>query len=440
MDNIQQPSRTETPAAELQQTNWRHLLECAYRACVSRAHPSQCLPPHLSSLPSANRVVVVGAGKASAAMANVLEQHIQRPVEGVVITRYGHAAPTRGIQVIEAGHPLPDEMSLEGTSAIINVLRLTGPDDLIIGLFSGGSSSLLCAPVAPLTLNDKRAVNKALLASGLPIDEMNCVRKHLSAVKGGKLPSFAPGVRMINFLLSDVPSDDPATIGSGPTVGSDQARDEALRIATRSGMKLPKTAWKALRKSANAPTKPASRTLALVHNQLISTPQQALGAACDLISSMEIDVIFLGADLEGEASSLGRAHAAIALSKSRVSRPLCIISGGETTVTLTSDGGRGGRNTEYLLGFALAMEGATNFIAMAADTDGIDGIGEHAGAFVDATTIAQARDAGIDPVDMLLKHRSLDVFEAAGTVFRPGPTQTNVNDFRAIILFPQDDA
>ncbi len=410
------------------------IAEQAFRAAVAAVHPSECLSPFIARLPAAERVIVVGAGKASAAMAQAFEQHYPGRVEGVVLTRYAHAEPTRMIAIREAAHPVPDEAGVAATAELVALLKTAGPDDLVVGLISGGGSALLCAPVDPLTLADKQEVNRALLASGMPIQEMNVVRKHLSRVKGGKLPTFAPGARFISFLMSDVPGDDLAAIASGPTVGADISADP-LKLLARFGITPSPQVAAALRDPANRPLAADDPRLARVENILVASPAIAFARARDIFAEAGFAVEYLGSDLEGEASALGRAHAEIALARRSAGRPVCILSGGETTVTVRGTG-EGGRNTEYLLGVALGLAGAEGVHAFAADTDGIDGKGVHAGAFATPRTLAMARIAGVDPEDALARNDSLAVFRAAGGVYAPGPTRTNVNDFRAILVSP----
>jgi hydroxypyruvate reductase len=410
------------------------VMEQAFRACVSAVHPAECLAPFLHDLPDAKRLIVVGAGKASAAMAQAFERAVDRPMQGVVLTRYDHAEPTERVAIREAAHPVPDEAGVVATAEMIALLATAGPDDLIVGLISGGGSALLCAPVAGLTLADKQEVNRALLASGMPIGEMNIVRKHLSRVKGGKLPTFAPATRWINFLMSDVPGDDLSAIASGPTVGAAIAADP-LELLTRYGIDPSQQVRAALATPANRPLAADDARLAKVENILVASPAMAFARAREIFAEAGFAVEYLGSDLEGEASVLGQEHAAMALARRAAGRPLCILSGGETTVTVKGKG-EGGRNTEYLLGLALALDGAEGIHCFAADTDGIDGKGTHAGAFAGPRTLSMARAAGVDASAALARNNSLAVFRAAGTVYAPGPTRTNVNDFRAILVTP----
>jgi glycerate 2-kinase len=410
------------------------IMEQAFRACVAAVHPAHCLEPFIPQLPRARRTIVVGAGKASAAMAQAFERHYPGPVEGVVLTRYDHAEPTRHIRIREASHPVPDAAGVAATAELLALLASAGPDDLIVGLISGGGSALLCAPVEPLTLADKQEVNRALLASGMPIQEMNVVRKHLSRVKGGKLPGFAPRTRFISLLMSDVPGDDLSAIASGPTVGATPGPDPLDLLAKYAITPSPQVKA-ALADPANRPLAPDDARLALASNILVASPAMAFAAARQVFADAGFAVEYLGSDLEGEASVLGQRHAEMALARRATGRPVCILSGGETTVTVRGKGD-GGRNTEYLLGLTLGLAGAEGIHAFAADTDGIDGKGIHAGAFSGPGTVAAARAAGIDPGEALRRNDSLAVFAAADGVYAPGPTRTNVNDFRAILIAP----
>jgi glycerate 2-kinase len=410
------------------------IMEQAFRACVAAVHPGECLPPFIARLPAAKRIIAVGAGKASAAMAQAFERHAAGAIEGLVLTRYDHAEPTERIRVREAAHPVPDAAGVEATAELIQLLQSAKADDLIVGLISGGGSALLCAPVAGLSLADKQEVNRALLASGMPIQEMNVVRKHLSRVKGGKLPSFAPRTRFISFLMSDVPGDDMSAIASGPTVGASIAGDPLELLARYRITPSPKVRA-ALMDLANRPLTPEDPSLAKAENILVASPAMAFATARGIFAEAGYAVEYLGSDLEGEASVLGREHARMALARRAAGRPVCILSGGETTVTVKGKG-EGGRNTEYLLGLALELGGAQGVHAFAADTDGIDGKGVHAGAFAGPRTLARARAARVDPAAALAGNDSLAVFKAAGTVHAPGPTRTNVNDFRAILVAP----
>ncbi len=413
----------------------REALRAAFDATVATAQPERCLPRYLPH-PPRGRTLVVGAGKASAAMAAALEAHWPRPLSGIVLTRRGHAVPTREIEIVEAGHPVPDEAGLAATSRIRALLGEAGPDDLVIGLFSGGGSSLLCAPAGGMTLSDKQAVNRALLASGAPIDAMNVVRKHLSLVKGGRLAALAGRSRIVSLIMSDVPGDDMATIASGPTVGDSSTAADALAIVERYRIPMPAAALAWLEAASGQPE--SAPELSHVTNTLVMTPAIALGAAADLLRERGFEVLYLGDDIEGEAREVGADHARFVRRLSASPRPLVVLSGGETTVTMRGPaGGRGGRNTEYLLALALGLEGMPGVTALAADTDGIDGSEDNAGALFDAGTLARARAAGLDPEARLAANDAYAVFAASGDLLMTGPTHTNVNDFRAILIPPR---
>ncbi len=422
---------TDLPAAP-SATPAHEVLKAAFAATVATAQPERCLARYLPE-PPRGRTIVVGAGKASAAMAAALEAQWPAALSGLVLTRRGHAVPTRSIEIVEAGHPVPDAAGLAATARIRDLMVQAGPDDLVIGLFSGGGSSLLCAPAGGLSLADKQAVNRALLASGAPIDAMNVVRKHLSQVKGGRLAALAPHTRIVSLIMSDVPGDDMATIASGPTVGDASTASDALAVVERYRIPLPETARRALAAAAARPEPAAD--LSHVTNNLIMTPAIALGAAADLLRARGLDVHMLGDDIEGEARDVGADHARLVRGLAGRGRSLAVLSGGETTVTLrNAAGGRGGRNTEYLLALALGLEDVPGITALAADTDGIDGSEDNAGALFDAGTLARARTAGLDPAERLGANDAYSVFEAAGDLLVTGPTHTNVNDFRLVLI------
>ncbi len=411
------------------------ILCAAFLRCVAIAQPLQCLAPALPP-PPRGRTLVIGAGKASAAMAAALEALWAGPLAGLVLTRHGHAMPTRSIEIIEAGHPVPDESGYRATRRLCQLMGEASPDDLIIGLFSGGGSSLLCAPAGKMTLADKQALNRALLASGAPIHAMNTIRKHLSDVKGGRLALMAPRTPIVSLIISDVPGDDLSTIASGPTVGDATTLAQADRFIRDYGIALPPAAHAALARPDAETPKPGDAALAHVDNRLVMTPDRALQGARVELENAGYLVEYLGDDLQGEARALGAAHARLARARSLEGRRLCILSGGETTVTLRASGGRGGRNAEYLLGLALELDGAADIWAIAADTDGIDGSEDNAGAWLDPQTLSRARHAGVDPAQALAANNAYRVFEAAGGLVKTGPTHTNVNDFRAILIAP----
>ena len=405
----------------------RFCLRAMFDAAIASADPRKVLAQHLPPRPK-GRVVVVGAGKATALMAAALED-AWPDATGVVVTRYGHAAPTRAIRVIEASHPVPDANSALAARAMLEAVSGLGPDDLVLALMSGGGSALLALPAPGLTLADKQAVNRALLTSGATINEMNAVRKHLSAIKGGRLAAAARPARVVTLAISDVPGDDPAVIGSGPTVPDPTTWDDVRAIAARYGIALP---------DAGADETPKPGELA-ADVRLIATPAQALHAAAEVARAHGLAPLILGDALEGESRELGTVMAGIARSARKHGHPLAppcvLLSGGETTVTIgTGKAGRGGRNTEFALGLACALAGEQGVWAIAGDTDGIDGTEDAAGAVVLPGTLPRARDAGLDPRGVLAAHDSYALFQALGDLVMTGPTLTNVNDFRAVLV------
>jgi hydroxypyruvate reductase len=412
----------------------RALLERLFHTAIAAADPMLCLPPHLPA-PPAGRTVAVGAGKASAAMACAVEAHWRGPIEGLIVTRYGHRAPTSRIEVVEASHPVPDEAGLDAARRILALARGLGPDDLLLVLMSGGASALLTLPAPGLTLADKQAVNRALLASGAPIGEMNVVRKHLSAIKGGRLALAAHPARVVTIAISDVPGDDPATIGSGPTVADPTTFADARAILARRAVRLPSAVAAHLAAAADETPKPGDARLARAETILAATPKHSLDAAAAEARDAGFEVMLLGDDLEGEARELGHEHARLARTEAAKGRRLAILSGGETTVTVKSRG-RGGRCAEYLLGFALELDGWPGVYAIAGDTDGIDGSEDNAGAVLMPDTLARVRAAGLDPAALLLRNDAWAAFDAAGGLVVTGPTLTNVNDFRCILIDP----
>ena len=405
------------------------LLRRMFDAAVAAAQPDICLPAHLPS-PPAGRTLVVGAGKAAAAMARALEQHWQGPLEGLVVTRYGHGVPCERIDIVEAAHPVPDAAGRVAAQRILDLVSDLTADDLVIALISGGGSSLLTLPAPGLTLADKQAVNAALLKSGAPIDAMNCVRKHLSAIKGGRLARAAAPAHLVALLISDVPGDDPAIIASGPTVPDPTSFADARAIIERHGVDLPAAVQAHLAAGADESPKPGDPCFANSSARLIATPSRALAAAADIAREAGYAVDLLGDALEGEARLVAKEHA----SRARDSAPgTIILSGGELTVTLKGKG-RGGPNAEYALALALALNGAAGIHALAGDTDGIDGSEDNAGARIGPDTLARAAAAGADPDAALAANDSYGIFAALGDLLVTGPTHTNVNDFRAILI------
>ncbi|HFC04122.1 MAG TPA: glycerate kinase [Rhizobiales bacterium] len=408
------------------------LLQFLFDKSWRAASPQKCLPPFLPE-PPVRRTIVIGAGKASAEMAMALEQHWpvehQDELSGTVLTRYGHSAPTRHVKIIEAAHPVPDEAGLKGTREILDLVSNLSQDDLVICLISGGGSALLTAPAGDITLAEKQDINRQLLASGAPIDEMNCLRKHLSAVKGGRLAVAAFPAKMVTLMISDVPGDDPSIIASGPTVADVSTTQQALAIVEKYNLHLPQSIERFLHSRQAETPNPGDPRLANTENHIIAAPAQSLEQAVIAAKEAGYEVTNLGDAIEGEAREVARQHAKLALS----AKPGVIISGGETTVTIKGRG-RGGRNGEYALALAIALDGAPNIHAIACDTDGIDGIENNAGAIITPTTLSRAREAGMDPQSYLDNNDAFSFFEKLGDLVITGPTRTNVNDFRAILI------
>ncbi len=414
----------------------REVLAAMFAAAVNSAQPEHCIPPHLPAPPK-GRTLVIGAGKASAAMARTLEQHWTGPLEGLVVTRYGYAVPCERIEIVEAAHPVPDAAGREAASRMLAMVDGLSADDLVICLISGGGSALLPLPGAGVTLEDKQAISRALLRSGASITEMNCVRRHLSAIKGGRLAAACHPARVVNLLISDVPGDNPMDIASGPTVADSSSCADALEIVRRYGIELPDAARALLETGAGETIKPADERLGGVSTHLIATPQQALEAAAEVARAAGITPVLLGDRLEGEARDVGKVLAGIALQVRThgqpVPPPCVLLSGGESTVTVRGNG-RGGRNVEFLLALAIALDAAPGIDAVAGDTDGVDGQEEVAGAFIGPDTLARAWEKGIRPRDSLDNNDGHGFFEALGDALVTGPTLTNVNDFRAILI------
>jgi len=414
----------------------RTLLRQMFDAAIASAQPALCLPPHLPEPPS-GRTIVIGAGKASAAMARALEDHWPGPLEGLVVTRYGYAVPCERIEIVQAAHPVPDEAGLVASQRIAAKVSGLCADDLVIALISGGGSALLVAPAPGLTLADKRAVNTALLASGATISEMNCVRRHLSALKGGRLGALCHPARVVTLLISDVPGDDPRDIASGPTVGDPTTCADALAIVDRYRMTVPAAVRRLLESGAGESVKPGDPRLARSEIRMITAPQIALEAAARVARDAGVPAYILGDSLEGEARDLGKAMAGIArqvATRGQPFEPPCVLlSGGETTVTVRGPG-RGGRNVEFLLSLAVTLDGLAGVHAIAGDTDGVDGAEEIAGALVAPDTLARAWASGVNPRARLDANDGHGFFRALGDSVITGPTLTNVNDFRAILV------
>jgi hydroxypyruvate reductase len=414
----------------------RVLLRSLFDAAVAAADPALIMPQHLPEAPK-GRTNVVGAGKAAAAMAAAVEKHWRGPLEGLVVTRVGHSAPTRRIRVVEAGHPNPDSAGMAAAGEILAMMHGLTSDDLVLALISGGGSALLSLPAGEVTLADKQAITRALLKSGARIDEMNAVRKHLSAIKGGRLAIAAAPARVVALIISDVPGDDLSVIASGPTVADITTLADAREVLARYRIDLPARVAAHLAEPMNETPKPGDPRLAKVENRLIATPRGSLLAAAVEAREAGYAPLILGDAIEGEARECGIVHAGIALSAARhgepVRPPCVLLSGGETTVTIKGQG-RGGRNSEFALSLAIALDGREGVYALAADTDGIDGFEAAAGAIVTPDTLARARALGLDPRAHLDNNDSYSLFAALGDLVVTGPTLTNVDDFRAILV------
>lgn len=414
----------------------RAFLTDLFETAVAAADPVQVLRGHLPDRPK-GRVVVVGAGKGAAQLAAAFEDLWGDPIEGVVVTRYGHSAPTRHVRVMEASHPVPDAAGLDASRALMQMVSGLTEDDLVVALVCGGGSALLPMPPDGLTLADEQALNTALLGSGLPIGEMNAIRKHVSGIKGGRLAAAAYPAKVVSLIVSDVPGDDPAEVGSGPTVPSAVTKADTLALIQSRGIDLPDRVMAHLQECGEAPF-PDDPAFAQHDVRVIASARLSLEAAAARAKAEGIPAVILSDAIEGEARDVGLVHAAIAKEVARRGRPFAapvvILSGGETTVTLGGTTGRGGRNTEFLLSFARAIEGVSGIAALAADTDGIDGSEDNAGAFADGSSTARMRAAGVDAGAALTANDAWGAFAAAGDIFAPGPTGTNVNDFRAILV------
>jgi glycerate 2-kinase len=424
--------------------NARPFLEELFRTAVAAAHPATCLAPHLPSPPAGGRLVMLAAGKAAGSMTEVAERHyldvLQVPPDrlaGLAVTRHGYARPTRIIPVLEAGHPVPDQASLDGAERALVLAGDARAGDLVLVLMSGGASANWIAPAAGLALAEKQAVTRALLKSGAAIGEMNTLRKHLSRIKGGRLAARAHPARVVTLAISDVPGDDPAVIGSGPTVPDPTTLADARAIVARRRLDLPAAAVRALADPANESPKPGDPVFANSEYHLVARPADAFRAAEAKVAAAGYEPIFLGDRVEGEAREVAAAHARLAREVQAAGRRAVILSGGELTVTLHGNG-RGGPNQEYALALAAALAGAPGIAALAGDTDGTDGgrgaVDDPAGALIDETTAARAAKYGLDPAAFLADNDSTGFFARLGDLLTPGPTATNVNDFRAIVV------
>ena len=420
---------TTTPAP-------RALLQAMFQAAIEAAQPSHCIPPHLPPVPK-GRLIVIGAGKASAAMAHAVEQHWPGPLSGLVVTRYGYAVPCERIEIVEASHPVPDAAGMQAAQRMLDLVGNLQADDTVLCLISGGGSSLLALPLDGISLEDKQALNRALLASGATIGEMNCVRRHLSAIKGGRLAAACHPAQVITLAISDVPGDKLGDIASGPTVGDATTCEDALAIVRRYGMDLPDSLRAVLESGRGESVKPGDPRLARTRTTLIATPQMALEAAAGVARAAGVTPYILGDSLEGEARDVGKVMAGIALQTAMRGQPFpspCVLlSGGETTVTVRGNG-RGGRNVEFLLALGIALDGHEGIHALAGDTDGVDGQEDIAGAYLAPDTLQRAWALGTKPRESLDNNDGHGFFQALGDSVITGPTLTNVNDFRAILI------
>ena len=411
-------------------------LRALFNAAVAAADPFACLPAHLPTPPK-GRTLVIGAGKAAGSMAKALEDHWPGPLEGLVVTRYDHKLPTSRIEVVEAAHPVPDEAGERAAARILGSVKGLTADDLVICLISGGGSSLMSAPAAGLTLADKQAMNKALLKSGATITEMNCVRKHLSAIKGGRLAAACAPAQVITLMILDVPGDDPSVIASGPTVADPTTCADALAILDKYGITEPAAAYAHIKKAHDETPKPGDPRLARASVRMIATPQASLEAAAAVARAAGITPLILGDSIEGEARDVALVHAGIAKQVANHNQPAAapcvLLSGGETTVTVRGKG-RGGRNAEFLLAMAVALEGHPRIHAIACDTDGVDGTEDNAGAQLAPDTLARAEKKSLSAKAFLANNDGYSFFSELGDLIETGPTLTNVNDFRAILI------
>ncbi|MGO7335642.1 glycerate kinase type-2 family protein [Rhizobium leguminosarum] len=413
-------------------------LNAVFAAALSAVDPLIVVPPFLPVPPLNGRTVVVGAGKAASRMAQAVEANWNGELQGLVVTRYGHGAGCRRIEVVEAGHPVPDEAGADAARRILDLVSGLGSDDLVLCLISGGGSSLLTMPAPGITLEEKRAVNRALLLKGAPISEMNCVRRHLSAIKGGRLADACGAARIVTLVISDVPGDNPAVVASGPTIADNSTPAEALTILDRYGIVVPEHVRTLLRESCRREVvtpNPANRVV------VIATAQHALEAAANKAAELGLAPVILSNRIEGEARDVGMVHAAIAMQirdfGQPVAGPALLLSGGETTVSVRGNG-RGGRNVEFLLSLAAGLDGRSGIYALACDTDGIDGSEENAGALIRPATLVRARALGLDAAEYLANNDAYSFFDRLGDLVVTGPTRTNVNDFRAVLVTTDD--
>ena len=422
----------------------RQTLSALFEAAYKTAHPATCLPQHLPPVPPGGRIIVIGAGKASAAMAVAAEDHYiaagqAEKISGLISTRHGFGLPTRVIEILEAGHPVPDANSIAGAQRAIELAKNAGPNDLVLCLLSGGASAIWSAPAAGVSFEAKQALTKQLLKSGAPISEMNCIRKHLSEIKGGKLAAAVYPARLLTLAISDVPGDNPDEIGSGPTVADRATLGDARAVLAKWKITPSAKIARALEDPRNETLKAGDPKLANSSYKIVAAPTASLEAAAQIARDLGYRVTILGDALEGEARDVARAHAQMALEAKRKGEKVAIMSGGELTVTVRGNGS-GGPNQEYALGLAIALDGTPGISGLAGDTDGIDGgggnPGDPAGAMVFADTLARARAVNLNAANFLENNDSTGFFRPIGDLILCGPTQTNVNDFRVILVDP----
>ncbi|WP_322008722.1 glycerate kinase [Paraburkholderia sp. J12] len=418
----------------------RAFLRAMFDAAVAAAQPSCHIGSFLPPKP-AGSTIVIGAGKASASMARAFERAWNGELTGLVVTRYGYAVPCEQIAIVEAAHPVPDEAGRRAAEDIVQLVSGLEADDLVICLMSGGASSLLALPLDPLTLEDKQRINRSLLECGATIGEMNCVRRHLSAVKGGRLAALCHPAKVVTFLISDVPGDAPGDIGSGPTIADPTTCHDALDIVRRYRVDLPEAARRLLESGAGETVKPGDPLIAAATHHIVAAPQLALEAAAGVAGAAGVPCHILSDRIEGEARDVGKVMAGLALQVARrdepFTAPCVLLSGGETTVSVKGSG-RGGRNVEFLLSLGIALNGECGVYAIACDTDGVDGQEDIAGALLAPDTLARAWALGINPRASLDDNDGHGFFGALGDAVVCGPTLTNVNDFRAILVLPRD--
>jgi glycerate 2-kinase len=415
----------------------RQFLNDLYATAVEAVSAQKCMPAYLPKQSAKGRTLVIGAGKGAAAMAKVVEDTWPGKVEGLIVTRYGHGADCKQIEVVEAAHPVPDEAGRKAAGRMLELVKGLTEDDLVLCLITGGGSALLSLPGEGITLEQKQALNKALLKSGATISEMNCVRKHLSAIKGGRLALACAPARVVTLLISDVPGDDPGVIASGPTLPDPTTCAESLAILKKYGIDIPDNILKHLESGAGETPKPGDPRFARNEHHVMATAQHALEAAAAKARAAGITPYILSNDLEGESRDVGMVHAALAKQVAKYGQPFAkpcvILSGGETTVTVRGKG-RGGRNAEFLLSLAVSLQGTAGIHALACDTDGIDGSEDNAGAIYQPDSWTRAAEQGLNAKAMLENNDGYGFFSALGDLIVSGPTRTNVNDFRAILI------